>query len=211
MSSNIVINILTRTGRRKNYYNILEKSILDQVYSDDISVRHIKSVDNPNCDFLDCKNSFVNNVIPVIPDKNSGEVFYNKYLNVLASKVNSGWVIILDDDSQIINNHFIQVLSDECRKSKENEILIYQNYIYPRKIVVPRKIDKSKNRIVRGGVDMSCFCVHYTIFKKIKFDSRIMGDYNFLEKALNSKQYKIKYLNIPKCVWANYKGPKHGN
>ena len=64
--------------------------------------------------------------------------------------MNSGWVIILDDDSKIINNDFIQILSQECRKSKENEILIYQNYIYPKKYVVPREIDKNNNNIVNA-------------------------------------------------------------
>ena len=45
----ITINILTRTGNREKYFKTLEDSIKNQTYK---NIRHIKSNDNTNCDYL---------------------------------------------------------------------------------------------------------------------------------------------------------------
>ena len=46
----VLINILTRTGKREKYFKTLKDSIDAQTYK---NIRHIKSNDNPNCKYLD--------------------------------------------------------------------------------------------------------------------------------------------------------------
>lgn len=201
----ITINILTRTGNREKYFKTLEDSIKNQTYK---NIRHIKSNDNPNCDYLIEKSDVIN----VIKDVTLGRGFYNTYLNTLGAKVTNGWVIILDDDSKLIDNTFIEKLADKCSKYSEFDILIYKSFLLEEgnKYVIPS--DKNfKNKIIqRCGIDMACFCFHMNVFKTIQFDGRLMGDYHFLEKISQSYNYKFNFIDLPIGIWANYDGAKNG-
>lgn len=197
------INILTRTGNRETYFKTLKKSIENQTYK---NIRHLKSNDNINCKYLDEEND----VIKVIKNPKLGQAFYNLYLNDLGNKVNEGWIIILDDDSKLIDNTFIEKLADECSKSKTNEILIFQSYLLPKKRIIPSKEDFDNNKIRRCGIDMACFCFHHSILKKFSFDGRKMGDINFLEKIQKDKHFEFKFIRLPIGIWGNYDGAKNG-
>ena len=194
----VLINILTRTGRRPKHFKNLEESIISQTYK---NIRHIKSCDNPTCNYLN--NS--KDVVKVIPDKSAGRAFYNLYLNTLIDTTKDGWIIILDDDSKLIDNHFLEELANECKISNANDVLIYNVKINRSGVILPRS-DKIKS----GRIDMACFCFHSSISKDIRFDRRNRGDYNFLEKIKNSNNYNFKFLNLNVGIWANYEGAKNG-
>lgn len=197
------INILTRTGNREKYFSVLKKSILEQTYIDNI--RHLKSNDNLNCKYLENESD----VFIVKPEsKTSNNAFYNLYLNELSKNINEGWVIILDDDSKLIDNTFIEKLASVCQKSDEKDVIIYQSKIVSK--VLPFKNEMLHKKIIIGKIDMACFCFHYSLFKDIKFDDRKCGDYNFLKKIKDSKKFNIRFLNLPVGIWANYDGPKLG-
>ena len=154
------INILTRTGNRPSFYKELKKSIENQTYK---KIRHIKSCDNPNCMYL--KNE--KDVINVLPNKSTGRAFYNLYLNNLIDATKDGWIIILDDDSKLIDNNFLERLANECMKSNKNDVLIYNVKINRSGIKLPRS-----DSIKSGRIDMACFCFHSSISKDIRFDGR---------------------------------------
>ena len=194
----VLINILTRTGKRPKHFKILEKSIFSQTYK---KIRHIKSCDNNNCNYLNNNKD----VIKVVPDKSSGQAFYNLYLNNLIDATKEGWIIILDDDSKLIYNNFLKELANECMISNKNDVLIYKVNLGTGKRVLPRS-----NSIISGSIDMACFCFHSSISKNIRFDGRKRGDYNFLEKIKNSNNYNFKFLKLKVGIWANYEGPKYG-
>jgi hypothetical protein len=201
----VLINILTRTGKRPKLFKKLEDSIISQTYK---NIRHIKSCDNPACNYLN--NS--KDVIKVVPDKSAGKAFYNLYLNTLLDVINGGWIIILDDDSKLIDNNFLEALANECRTSNKNDVLIYKVKIHKGGEVLPKD-----NSVKYGKIDMACFCFHSSISKDLRFDGRPYGDFNFLDKIRNSNNYNFKFLNgkkndkeIPIGIWANYEGPKHG-
>ncbi len=199
-----LINILTRTGNRESYYKTLKNSIDTQTYD---YMRHIKSSDNPSCEFL----RYEKDVFEVERDESQGVGFYNEYLNVLGTKVKEGWVIILDDDSKLIDSNFIKNLAKECSKSSANEILIFRSYLWPQKIAFPPKQEWKNKSIAKCRIDMSCFCVHHTVLNKFKFDGRLCGDFNFLLKLMESNMFKFKFVDItPIGIWANYDGAKLG-
>ena len=197
-----LINILTRTGNRPNYYKTLKDSIQLQSYE---KIRHIKSNDNVNCSYLTNETD----VISVTPNKSSGPVFYNLYLNDLAKQVTEGWVMILDDDSKLIDASFIEKLAKLCETHSKDEIIIYKAKIYKDRIL-PKDTYFKKKMFKYCDIDMACFCAHYSVFSEFKFQSKVCGDYNFLDSIRNSKKYKFSYVDLPIGIWANYDGAKQG-
>ena len=197
------INILTRTGNRETYFKTLKQSIENQTYK---NIRHLKSNDNINCKYLDEENDVIN----VKKNIKLGNAFYNLYLNELGNNVNNGWIIILDDDSKLIDNTFLEKLADECSKSTPKEILIFQSLLLPKKVIIPSKENFDSKKIERYGIDMACFCFHHSILKQFSFDGRKMGDLNFLEKIKKNKNFEFKFISLPIGVWGNYDGAKNG-
>ncbi len=197
------INILTRTGNRENYFNTLKQSIDSQTYK---NIRHLKSNDNINCKYLDGEKDVLN----VVKNSELGEAFYNVYLNEIGKQVDDGWIIILDDDSKLIDNTFLEKLADVCSKSKTNEILIFQSLLLPKKRIIPKQDHFKNSKVIKCDIDMSCFCFHHSLLNSFSFDGRRMGDFNFLEKIKKDKNFKFKFINLPIGIWANYDGQKLG-
>lgn len=198
----VLINILTRTGNRENYFKILKDTIDIQTYK---NIRHIKSNDNPNCTYL---NNEID-VFPVIADRSTGEVFYNLYLNELGEQLKEGWVVILDDDSKLIDTYFLEKLAEVCEKSNQDEVLIYKIRL-ARGSFLPSDNNFQNNRIVKANVDMANFCIHSSAFSKFKFHTKSCGDFYFLDLIRKSNEYKFKFVDLPLGVWANYDGCKKG-
>lgn len=199
----ITINILTRTGRRPTYFKTLKDSILTQTYP---YIRHIISNDNPDCTYLNDEKY----VYSVTKTPSLGRGFYNLYLNELAKQVEDGWIIILDDDSKLVDNTFIENLANICSTSNENDVLIYQNIMWPKKRLLPNSDGFRNKSIAFHNIDMICFCVHYSIFNNIQFKSECGGDFKFLNDIKKSNKYKFKFVNLPQGIWGNYDGPKFG-
>jgi hypothetical protein len=202
-----LINILTRTGKREVLYHHLRNSIEEQTYP---FVRHLKSNDNPECNYLRHETD----VFAVDESKEAEREdsrFYNLYLNTLASYITEGWVIILDDDSKMIDSSFLSQLADICDVSRENEIIIYRARIGEGEGVIPPIEHMNEHIIEKTCIDMACFCAHYTVFAKYKFTSEIYGDYNFLTLLKNSNEFQFKFVeNLPVGIHANYEGARHG-
>ena len=199
-----LINILTRTGTRKSHFKTLKDSISTQDYK---HIRHIKSNDNPNCQFLQHEDD----VFEVKRNRKLGKGFYNTYLNLLGNQVTEGWVIILDDDSKLINPSFIQSLAEECSKSKKNEILIFRSQLGINKDLYPPETEFENKSIKRARIDMSCFCMHNSVLHKYQFNGQLLGDFRFLSKLKKSNMFNFKFLNdLPVGIWANYEGAKSG-
>ena len=204
-NSSVLINILTRTGSRPTYYQKLSESIAAQTYK---NIRHIKSNDEPGstCGYL-CDSK---DVISVKRGKGLGT--YNTYLNTLGAVVTDGWVIILDDDSVLVNETFIESLAVECSLASTTDVLIYQTYIFPHKRVMPKSHVFRRHIIKKWDIDMSCFCIHHTVFRNFQFMQEKMGDFHFLDRIRSSvnHKYQFKFVHLPLGVWANYNGEKKG-
>lgn len=197
-----MITILTRSGNRQKDFEELRTSINQQTKKP----AHFISNDNPECTFL----SNEKNVFPVVAEPEKGAAFYNLYLNELVSKVEEGWIIILDDDSKLIDNTFIEKLMNICKKTSNDKIIIYQSFIGKSKRKIPNDSNMENKLIKQCKIDMSCFCAHVSVLKQVEFDGRRCGDYNILKK-LKDKEFNFEFIkNIPIGIWANYQGEKHG-
>lgn len=199
-----VINILTRTGKRESCFKILQESVNKQNY---FKIRHIVSNDNP-------KNTYLTNikdVYNVYSEKKTdiNNCPYNHYLNILRTKVKSGWIIFIDDDAVLIDKYFISNLSKICKRSTSKDIIIFDAYIGEKKQKFPIDFDKQlkHNNIIKGHIDMACFAVHKTC--SIPFTKQCAGDYNFIKYAHDSG-YNLKYVDIAVGIWGNYLGWQNG-
>lgn len=200
-----LINVLTRTGRRPCYYKTLKDSIAAQTHP---QIRHIKSNDNPECAYL----SDETNLFPVQRKPHLGRGFYNLYLNELGKQVTDGWIIVLDDDSKLIDATFLSKLAQVCSQTTENQVLIYISRVGGGKGArsLPNPTDFRNKNVRATGIDMACFCFHHSILEDIQFDARIWGDFNFLEKIKKNHKYSFKFVELPVGIWANYDGQKLG-
>ena len=214
------INILTRTGNRKQCFNNLMLTLNKQSNK---NFKHIKSNDNKKCTFL---NNY-NHVIDVNKiDKSKNIKYhcpYNLYLNQLIDSVKTGWIIIIDDDCKFIDNKFLENLSYKLFFQNKNEILVYNIFIGSNKHLIPgyknmtleqlKKIkiatdDMKEHEKWQITFDMACMVFHSS--NKTRFKEFCAGDIRFFETAIN-KGYIPKFLNIPIGIWANYEGGKLGN
>ena len=202
MNDDVTINILTRTGTRQQCFRNLQSSIREQTNK---RIRHILSVDvRP---VQQCFQSKDCEVIEV-QKRTSGRCPYNAYLNELASRVDGGWVIILDDDARLIAPIFLENLARECARSDPTEILIYPILIGENAHELG-KGEMDMARLQVGEIDMANFCAHRSVFKYVQFTEECAGDFKFLERC-HTAGYRFRFLDIPVGIWANYSGPRNG-
>lgn len=205
----ILINILTRSGNREQCFKNLEKSIRNQTYK---NIRHIISNDNINCKYLKNNKDVVN--VTKLKKFNKTHCPYNLYINTIKKKVKKGWILILDDDSKLIDNTFIDRLVDEILKLKEYKAILFDSYVgnflNTFKFKMPnifQKTDFDINLIKYKIFDMSNFAFHHSI--DLDFSEACGGDFIFFSKLLEKNL--IKYVNIEPGIWANYEGKSDGN
>lgn len=203
MSDEPLINILTRTGNRKNCFNKLKKSLDSQTYT---NYRHIKSNDNDKCDFLENEEDVIN--LEKGKKYNHHHCPYNLYLNNLIEKVDEGWIIILDDDAKFVDNNYLMNLSKELKKLEHDKILITNIHVAGDKRVIPNGMTKGfdvKN-IHHGNIDMGCIAFHHT--NKTRFRECCAGDLTFYKESI--EKYEPVFANIPVGIWVNYSGSAQG-
>lgn len=186
-NSKVLINILTRTSRRKNYFTECRKSVLEQTYS---NIRHIISVDdNESYKYVKlngCEEfNIVRNQRQIRHSEN--HMPYNLYINSLLNKVNSGWIMILDDDDILINNLAIQNIVNNLPDFPS--ILIfktqYGNGFKPE--------THFKKGIVKGDVTSNCFIFHSSLKQHSYWNDQKGSDYFFLNKL--SQKSDIFWIN----------------
>jgi len=186
-----LINIITRTSGRPNGFKRCHQSIKSQTYK---NIRHVVSID----DFKDKEYVEACGVTPIfidkqkiislpdIPNPNTGKRFiYNLYFNVLFSKVNSGWILILDDDDFLANEHVVQEMVNNINNN--NDMLIWKMR-YPNGQMLPRQMN-IRPRL--GTIGSPCIMIHSSVAKGIKWDGWKCGDYRYISKAWNSTETKV--------------------
>jgi len=166
------ITIITRTSNRPIEFNMCYKSVLNQSYK---NYKHIISCDNEKCDYL----TDIKNIIKVKKESNDTG-FFNLYLNNVIKTINTGYILILDDDEQFSTNKALAIIASNLEYDK---ILVY-------KTMRNDKIIPQTNNIVYGDITFSCFVFHIDQAKNFDFGSNKGADYNFISKFRN-----FKYLN----------------
>jgi len=173
-----IVNVLTRTSGRPNYFAKCKESIENQTYK---NINHIVSIDdNKSLDYIGDSNYIKVNAIPLeeIPELDKhNKAPYNLYLNELNEQVKDGWIIYLDDDDAFTDNKTIENIVRQIQS--DDEILLW-NVQFPNKIIPEKEF--FGERPVINHFSMIGFMYHSKYIIPNGFDYYTGGDYTYITK-----------------------------
>lgn len=190
---NILINILTRTSNRPLGFENCHKSVINQTYK---NIKHIVSYDNDN------DLQYLNNyrIEKVRVNKYKGEVLknpdgylfapYNTYCNALLNKVESGWILFLDDDDHLIHNKVIEEIIKQIKKATEDSIFIWKMR-YPNGKTVPSNHFFEQKEIQINNIGSPCILFHSKYKAFATWDTFKGADYRFINALFEKIPTKI--------------------
>lgn len=195
-----LINILTRTSNRPNFFNRNVNSVNSQTYK---NIRHIVSYDND--DDLEYINKHNNLTLVKIdkdklirednsPNPNTGKYSpHNLYFNEMLKVVEEGWVIFLDDDDLFYDENSLEIIVNNILN--DDTMVIWQMNFINGLILPPT--DELKGKPKLGKIGSPCFSFNIKQLGDIKWDGWKCGDFRFIEKIYNKTDKKI---TIPKIL-----------
>jgi len=129
----MILNVLTRTHNRKDYFEICKKSLLTQNAVE--SINWIVGSDTDCPYYPQAIKLERNNQVPVFIPTTHYFAPYNLYLNELATYVREGYVMYLDDDDKFVNEKSAQRILNAC---EEDTMLVWKvrlknNWVVPAK------------------------------------------------------------------------------
>lgn len=186
-----LINILTRTSNRPNYFKECFNSVKTQTYK---NINHIISIDNDETEeyVKQYTDNYIrlNNPIDDNPTVVNGRRYapYNLYLNELRKQVKEGWIMYLDDDDSFENNTSLEKIVSNIKN--EDQLIIWR-VLFPNR-VIPDQIYFDRKQIVLNHFSGIGFIYHskYDIYSEWEMYSG--GDYFFIKQL-----EKI----IPEKIW----------
>jgi len=192
-----LINIITRTSNRPNFFEANRASISSQTYP---SIRHIVGYDDiesesylngyPDVEKFYIPSDYADKSIDIPDPMTGGRFKYNLYFNFLFNKVEDGWILILDDDDHLANNKVVAHMASHLKY--KTDMLIFQMQ-YKNGNVLPAKLYKKP---VIGKIGSPCILIHSSIAKRIKWDGWKCADYRYISKCWDYSERKI-WLNTP--------------
>lgn len=172
-----LINILTRTSNRPNYFKKCIDSVNKQTYT---NIRHIISVDDkPSIGYVE-KEECEYISIDRINKKKHNDAPYNLYLNKLNKKVIDGWVMYLDDDDEFISDESLKQIVSNIKN--ENQLLLWR-VKFPNRLI-PENIHWGKKPSITH-ISMIGFMYHSKYINRIEFDDQRCADYRYISTLYN--------------------------
>lgn len=201
-----LINILTRTSNRPNYFKTCCNSIKQQTYK---KINHIICTDDSKS--LPYIKEYTNNYIQINPEKykhdkykkfsyhNNQDIgdspaWWNSYFNDMYPLLKDGWVIYLDDDDQFTYENSLEYMLSLL--PNENSLLFWKvqfpGYTIPR-INSPSLIT---NKPINGNISGIGFMFHTNYIKNASWEAWGGGDYRVSIKLWDVIPNKIETNEI---------------
>lgn len=191
--NNHLINILTRTSNRPNYFINCFNNVKNQTYK---NINHIISVDNDESEkYVKTQtDNYIKLNIPINPNPPiiTGRRYapYNSYLNDLRNQVKDGWVLYLDDDDIFMSNSSLQKIVNHI--DNDDQLLMWR-VKFPNRIIPEDEYFNNK-KVVLNHFSGIGFMYHSKYDKYSKWEVYSGGDYFFVDNLL-----KV----IPNIKWIN--------
>ena len=189
-----LINILTRTSSRPNFFRKCKESIDSQTHK---NIRHIISIDNEESEDYVQGLDFIR-VYREEPDPPNIKLLgheeiakpYNLYFNHLLQEVKEGWIMFLDDDDRFETENSLQTIVDNLVR---RTTLCWKVYI-GRKEVVPRTPITSTYAPVHCDVSTIGFLIPGMYANAIKWDAYSRCDWRVATQAYNISE-NVSYID----------------
>lgn len=203
----LVLNILTRTCDRPNRFKRLKESIEAQKWGG--KVWHIVSIDRPN-DYADADVIVpaLGTIAPSPPesDQKYRDAPYNLYVNDLLEAVEDGWILILDDDDELLDEDCLAAL--EPYMTDPDRLLICRFAMnLPRSekmMVMPVHFGEE---LVPNDVACSCAVFHSKHKHLARWHGKYCGDFF----GVSNLAKKLKVVWVDKVVAGTQYGPGDGS
>ena len=195
-----MFNILTRTNSRPKYFFLCSNSIKEQNYEG--TINHYVSVDDPKTmEYLELYRNTLKTINVERKQKTQPNSFpYNNYLNEMLSKIEDGWIMILDDDDKFIKNDALRIIMEKIKNCDDEDILILW------KVKIGSRICPSSGffgkSIRRGDISNIGFAFHSKHKDKAFWPDVRGGDFKCIETL--SKKLKVIWIDdILTCTNSN--------
>jgi len=174
-----LINILTRTSNRPNYFKHCVESVVSQDYK---NINHLICVDDTGYTYEYVKPYNFPKVIYQVKQIKSGvdHAPYNLYINSMLSHVKEGWVIILDDDDKLMRPDSLSALLPYMT---DTERLLLWKVQFPHSTVP--SVQLFGNTPTKCNISMIGFSFHISQLKDTQFNDTQTGDFDFIYSLYN--------------------------
>lgn len=185
IENDILVNIITRTHDRPNYFKLCKESILNQTYK---NINHIVGSDI-ECNY--CDNYIQLHLQEVQPKPDylaSYPAPWNLHLNMLNSYVKNGWIMYLDDDDKFVNTDALSIIINNIEN--EDQIILWRVDING--MIVPN--NEGFGKIIPGNISGIGFMFH-SKHLPVDWGSWNFGDYRVISQLI-SKNLQQKWINL---------------
>jgi hypothetical protein len=186
-----LVNVLTRTHNRPNYFRDCYNSVMDQTYE---NIRMITLADNPQRDtYLIPYQTSVVDAEPTEPKQHRvGDEYgiyfpFNGHLNTLVKHVNNGWVILLDDDDEFVSIDAIDHIMSHI--TSEDDMVLWR--VRQGERIIPSDENFGKNIVPKdiSGIGLMCHSKH---IKQHYFEPYRRADYRLIKWL--SERLTVKWV-----------------
>tara|TARA_R110000796_G_scaffold63162_2_gene145635 strand:+ start:8052 stop:9830 length:1779 start_codon:yes stop_codon:yes gene_type:complete len=188
-----LINILTRTSGRPNGFKINRDSVTNQTYK---NIRHLVCIDDDKSeeyvkdsgvDYIKIDREKIIEEDKIADFKTGPYSPHNLYFNKLLGEVKDGWVLILDDDDKLTNDHAIETMVKHVKD--EDTMVIHQMMFVGNRALPPTNVINDPPKL--GQIGSPCILYHSKYSEDEVWDGWKCGDFRFIEKIYNKIPNKV--------------------
>ena len=130
----------------------------------------------------------------------------NLYYNQVKSVIDSGYVIFIDDDDEIIDNTYLKILEDTAVKNGFPAVIM-SRALYYGNTVIPGDVFWT-NLPSAGNVGTLNFCVRTDMYRSCDWTNDGIGDFHFINSVFNSINWRrdVYWYNKITVAARNYPG-----
>jgi len=183
-----VINIITRTFNRPEFFKVCQESILCQTYK---NINHIVGSE-VHCDYYKDYIPLQRQIASDIPQlRGNYKAPWNLHLNILAEHVKEGWVMYLDDDDRFATADALKIIENQLHD--EDEVLLWQVRIngVSKKVLVPS--NELFGKVIAGNISTIGFIFH-SKHLPVEWGSWNFGDFRVISKLV--EKLKAKWIKL---------------
>ena len=178
------INILIRNTYRPSAFSKCIESILIQTYT---NYKIIMCYDDDRClEYLTPYMTHSKIEIFKVNRESEERYFYNLYCNYLLDKVNTGWIIFLDDDKKFTRADTLDIIYQNIKT--EEDIILWKVKL-GQYIIFPNIHD-----IKFGEIDSTSFCFHSKFKDKSRWIAKQGSDFHYITNILNNTSLKRQFI-----------------
>lgn len=177
----MLLNVITRTSDRPNYFKECYKSVQSQKSP----IEHWVTVDNQNS-WEYVYLSDVEHVVKVEPT-GTGNCPWNAYLNEAIKNIN-GWVMVLDDDDLFTTPQAAEKILKKLRKKED---VVFWRVGFPGTLIPDDK--HWQQQPTKGQISMIGMAFHSDWVKEFPFNHQCLGDHRLAQRFWQSGN--IQYIN----------------